>query len=141
FDMPSPHIPWSELNVMVAAEPAQWPTNGAPRRAGVSSFGISGTNAHVVLEEAPEAVVAPAAPERSAELVVLSAKSAGALDAQAARLAAHLAAHPSQALGDVAFSLATTRSPMEHRLAVVAASHQELRAALEAAAQGQTPPA
>src|SRR5262249_26294851 len=129
-DTPSPHIPWAELPVKVAAEAMEWTRNGAPRRAGVSSFGISGTNAHVVLEEAPVAKPVRSAPERAAELLVLSAKSEAALNAQAARLCEHLAAHPSQGLGDVAYSLATTRSAMEHRLAVAATSREALRSAL-----------
>jgi polyketide synthase 12/epothilone polyketide synthase D len=140
FDAPSPHIPWSELPVKVAAEPMEWQRNGAPRRAGVSSFGVSGTNAHVVLEEAPAAGPRRGAPERAAELFVLSAKNAAALDAQASRLRDHLEAHPELGLGDVAFSLATTRSAMEHRLAVAATSREQLQATLQAAAQGQTPP-
>jgi epothilone polyketide synthase D len=140
FDEPSPHIAWSELPVKVASEEVEWPRTGMPRRAGVSSFGISGTNAHIVLEEAPVTKVAPAPPERSAQLVMLSAKSAKALDAQAERLRDHLEAHPEQGLGDIAFSLMTTRSPMEHRLAVAVASREGLRMALDAAAQGQTPP-
>ena len=139
FDAPSPHIPWSELPVKVASEAIEWPRTSAPRRAGVSSFGIGGTNAHAVLEEAPAPKVTPAAPERSVELVVLSAKSAAALDAQAARLCDHLESYPEQGLGDIAFSLATTRSAMEHRLAVVATSREALRAALGAAVQGETP--
>nr|WRX36515.1 hypothetical protein [Cystobacterineae bacterium] len=139
FDAPSPHIPWAELPVKVAAEPVEWPRNGYPRRAGVSSFGISGTNAHVVIEEAPATDVAPSAPERAAELFVLSAKNPAALGAQAARLAAHVEAHPELALGDVAFSLATTRAAMEQRLVVMANSREALREALEAAARGETP--
>ncbi|NPC86935.1 hypothetical protein HPC49_53230, partial [Pyxidicoccus fallax] len=139
FDAPSPHIPWAELPVKVAAEPVEWPRKGTPRRAGVSSFGISGTNAHVVLEEAPEVEVAPTEPARVAELLVLSAKSEVALNAQAAQLAKHVEANPEQGLSDVAFSLATTRAVMEQRLAVVASSREALRDALEAAAQGQTP--
>nr|WP_246357067.1 non-ribosomal peptide synthetase/type I polyketide synthase [Pyxidicoccus fallax] len=139
FDAPSPHIPWAELPVKVAAEPVEWPRNGTPRRAGVSSFGISGTNAHAVLEEAPMAPSAPAAPARATELFVLSGKSQGALEAQAAQLAKRVEANPEQGLGDVAFSLATTRAPMDQRLAVVAGSRDGLRAALEAVAKGQTP--
>ncbi|WP_437873438.1 SDR family NAD(P)-dependent oxidoreductase [Sorangium sp. So ce363] len=139
FEAPSPHIPWSELPVKVASEAMEWPRNGAPRRAGVSSFGVSGTNAHAVLEEAPAVELAPPAPERSAELFVLSAKSAAALDGQAGRLREHLESHPEQGLGDVAFSLATTRSAMEHRLSVVVSSREALVEALRAAAEGQTP--
>jgi acyl transferase domain-containing protein/acyl carrier protein len=138
FDAPSPHIPWAELAVKVAAEAVAWKRNGVPRRAGVSSFGVSGTNAHVVLEEAPVAALAAAAPARPVELLVLSGKTEAALDAQVARLLAHLAAQPELALGDVAFSLATTRSELAHRVAVVATSHEDLRTALEAAALGET---
>ena len=68
----NPHIPWAELPVKVASEAMPWPRNGHPRFAAVSSFGLSGTNAHVVLEEAPEANARPSAPTRSSELVVLS---------------------------------------------------------------------
>jgi acyl transferase domain-containing protein len=110
FDVPSPHIPWSELPVKVASEAVEWSRNGVPRRAGVSSFGVSGTNAHVVLEESPSPSPVPSPPERGAELLVLSAKSASALPVQAGRLLAHLEAHAELKLGDVAFSLATTRS-------------------------------
>ncbi|MEO5730963.1 MAG: type I polyketide synthase, partial [Byssovorax sp.] len=121
-------------------EPLPWPRSASPRFAGVSSFGISGTNAHVVLEEAPAKAPAASAPERAAELLVLSATSAAALDTAAARLRDHLESHPSMGLGDVAFTLATARSPLEHRLSLVATSREELREALTATAQGQTPP-
>ena len=94
----------------VASEAVDWPRNGRPRVAGVSSFGISGTNAHVVLEEAPEPP-ASSSPERATELVVLSAKTAEALQDAATHTAAHLEAHPEFALGDVAYSLATRRTP------------------------------
>src|SRR5262249_38313454 len=60
----NPHLPWDQLPVAVPREAVPWPRGARPRRAGVSAFGLSGTNAHVVLEEAPEAVLAPAAPER-----------------------------------------------------------------------------
>ncbi|NMO18055.1 SDR family NAD(P)-dependent oxidoreductase [Pyxidicoccus fallax] len=78
--------------------------------------------------------------EPSARLVVLSAQSAAALDSQAAQLSAHLSANPELKLEDVAFSLATTRSALEHRLAISATSRAGLQAAMEAAGQGQTPP-
>ncbi|WP_158501755.1 type I polyketide synthase [Vitiosangium sp. GDMCC 1.1324] len=133
------HIEIEGSALSLATEPVSWPRTDRPRLAGVSSFGLSGTNAHVVLEEAPAAELAPAAPERPAELLVLSARSAEALGAAAARLRDHVDAHPELGLGDVAFSLATTRSPMEHRLAVMTTSRETLRAALEAAAQGQLP--
>src|SRR5262249_48789364 len=102
---------------------------------------ISGTNAHVILEEAPvdpcaeTAAAEPAAPALAIP-IVLSAKSEAALRGQAERLRAHLAAHPALALVDVAYSLATTRSHFEHRAALVARDLGELDAALAAFAQG-----
>ncbi len=76
----NPRIRLEGTALAVAAEPVPWPRTDRPRFAGVSAFGLSGTNAHAVLEEAPAALLAPAAPERSAELFVLSARSAGALE-------------------------------------------------------------
>jgi acyl transferase domain-containing protein len=134
------HIEIEGTALTLATEPVPWPRTNRPRVAGVSSFGISGTNAHVVLEEAPVVEPRKAAPERPSELVVLTARSAAALSAQAARLCEHLSAHPSLCLSDVAFSLATTRSPMEQRLAVAVTSREALEAALEMAAKGKTPP-
>src|SRR6266511_4396197 len=143
FEAPSPHIPWADLLVKVASEAMAWARNGAARIAGVSSFGVSGTNAHVVVEEAPlEAEVEAAsqvATPRAAELVVLSAKSAEALDAAAARLADHVKAHPEQALSDIAYSLATMRSQHEHRLALAVGTRAALVSALEAASRGELP--
>src|SRR5215470_8526639 len=142
FDAPNPHIPWDTLPVRVASEALPWPRNGHPRRAGVSSFGFSGTNAHVVLEEAPpEPARDEAPPERDAELVVLSARSEAALADVAARLRDHLAQHDDLALVDLAFSLATTRTHHDHRAAIPATSPAALSAALDALARGDTPAA
>ncbi|MEP7121034.1 MAG: alpha/beta fold hydrolase [Byssovorax sp.] len=132
-------LPWDTLPVTVPRAMRSWPRGTRLRRAGVSAFGMSGTNAHVVLEEAPSTSVAVAASERSAELFVLSASSAAAMDAQAARLRVYLDRHAELPLGDIAFSLATTRSPMAHRVAVVATSRDGLQTALQAIADGQTP--
>jgi acyl transferase domain-containing protein len=140
FDAPNPHIEWDALPVQVASEPVAWARNGAARLAGVSAFGLSGTNAHVVIEEAPVEAQEPPAEAlsaRSAELVVLSAKSGAALEVMAQRLAAHVKGHAEQSLGDVAYSLATTRSHLEHRLSVVAATREALVSGLEAAARGE----
>jgi acyl transferase domain-containing protein/non-ribosomal peptide synthetase component F len=135
FDEPNPHIAWNDLPVKVASEAMEWVSNGKMRIAGVSAFGLSGTNAHVVVEEAPDGVegTAVTAAPRAAELVVVSAKSAEALVAVASRLAAHVQTHPEQALGDVAYSLATTRTCHQHRLALVARSREELVTGLEGA--------
>ncbi|HMG20645.1 MAG TPA: type I polyketide synthase, partial [Kofleriaceae bacterium] len=144
----NPHIPWDELAVEVATEAMDWPRRGRRRIAGVSSFGISGTNAHVVLEEAPrEPGLVMAAErraelveaERSAELVVVSGQSEAAVAGYAERLRAHVERHPEQRLGDVAYSLATGRAHHAHRLAVSVRSRDELVAALAVAAGGELP--
>ncbi|WP_315732751.1 MULTISPECIES: type I polyketide synthase [unclassified Bradyrhizobium] len=138
FEAPNPHIAWDELPVKVASEAVPWVRNGVARIAGVSSFGISGTNAHVVVEEAPAAAeTALSAAKRSCELLVLSAKSGEALEASAARLAEHVKARAEQTLGDIAYSLATTRSHHEHRLALAVATREELVSGLEAVSRGE----
>ncbi|MEU0486483.1 SDR family NAD(P)-dependent oxidoreductase, partial [Streptosporangium sp. NPDC006013] len=134
-DEPSSHVDWSAGAVELLTEPAEWPRNGHPRRAGVSSFGISGTNAHVILEqgsadpriEAPPAVagVVP---------VLLSARTAGVLREQADRLVSHVEGHREVALADTAFSLATTRPAFEHRAVVLAGDHDGALAGLSALA-------
>ena len=95
-----------------------WPRGDVPRRAGVSSFGVGGTNAHVVLEEAPAR--AASEPAAGPQLLVLSARTPVALGAAAAQLAGHLRAQPQLNLADVAWTLAVGRKAFAHRLAVVA---------------------
>ncbi|MEV7417054.1 SDR family NAD(P)-dependent oxidoreductase, partial [Streptomyces sp. NPDC089919] len=134
-DAPSPHIDWSAGEVELLTRAVQWPAaDGRPRRAGVSSFGISGTNAHLILEEAPAAETpeAPATtPATGPVPVVLSGKSPEALVAQAERLRAHLAERPELAVLDVAYSAVVSRAQFERRAAVVAADRDGLLAALE----------
>ena len=142
---PSPHIDWSSGTVRLLSEPVPWLENGHPRRAGISSFGISGTNAHVILEEAPAEQSPPAAAQRAASPLplwpfVLSAKSDPALRAQAERLLTHVRSHEELALPDLAYSLATTRSHFEHRAALVAHDRNELLGALESLVQGAPSP-
>jgi polyene macrolide polyketide synthase len=104
----------------------------------VSSFGISGTNAHVVLEEAPSQPEEDnPAKARAAELLVLSAKVPGALDEAAAQLLLHVQSHPEASLHDVAYSLATTRTHHEHRLALTVTTRQELIERLDVIARGK----
>ncbi|MGB8842330.1 MAG: beta-ketoacyl synthase N-terminal-like domain-containing protein, partial [Aliidongia sp.] len=141
---PSPHIDWSAGTVRLLNEAVAWTANGRPRRVGVSSFGISGTNAHLIIEEAPtleqgEAVEAKAAPLPTWPFL-LSAKSEAALRSQAERLRQHVQTHEDVALADVAYSLATTRTRFEYRAVVVADGRVELLAALDAVAQGQPTP-
>ncbi|MGY0055362.1 type I polyketide synthase [Streptomyces sp. LZ34] len=120
-DAPSSHVDWSAGAVELLGEPVEWPEAGRPRRAGVSSFGISGTNAHVILEQGP----APAAPEASAAapgLVpwLVSGKSKPALRAQTDQLMSFVDANPGLAPVRVGFSLATGRSVFEHRAVLLA---------------------
>ncbi|MEU8703503.1 SDR family NAD(P)-dependent oxidoreductase, partial [Streptomyces sp. NPDC048680] len=129
---PSPQVDWSAGAVRLLTESQPWPTGQRPRRAGVSSFGVSGTNAHVVIEEAEPA--APIAP-RSAAVVpwLLSARTETALQAQAERLRAFVADNPGAHPGDVGLTLAAARSRFEYRAAVVGSDLGELLAGLDAA--------
>jgi acyl transferase domain-containing protein/surfactin synthase thioesterase subunit/acyl carrier protein len=140
FTAPNPHISWPELAVKVAAEDMDWPPGAPTRIAGVSSFGISGTNAHVVLEAGPPEDSGASAPARAAELVVLSAKTSASLQALTTRMLVHLEAHLEPSLGDLAFSLVSSRSLFVHRLTLTAADRLELMTLLGAAANGQTLP-
>ena len=145
FTAPNPQIDFAASPFFVAAEARAWEApSGVPRRAGVSSFGIGGTNAHAVLEEAP--TVEPSGEGRAAQLLVLSARTAGALAAVGERLAAHLEAAPAgeRDLADVAFTLAVGRRGFAHRRAVVVRSAAEaverLRAEAVAGAPASSPP-
>ncbi|MFD8164593.1 SDR family NAD(P)-dependent oxidoreductase, partial [Streptomyces malaysiensis] len=142
-DQPTPNVDWSAGAVSLLTEGRAWPDTGQPRRAAVSSFGISGTNAHTILEQAPEpeeaeaaktADGAPAAEARATALPLwtVAAKSRPALRAQAANLRAHLEAHPEQRITDVGFSLAIGRAAFEHRAAIVADDREGLIRALDA---------
>jgi acyl transferase domain-containing protein len=103
--------------------PAPWPELGPLRRAAVSSFGVGGTNAHVLLEQSAEPAVAPS--RRDAGVLVLSARTAGALSRLRAQLGAGLAAQPGLPLADVAYTLQATRRRFPHRLALVCADTGE----------------
>ncbi|WP_431903447.1 type I polyketide synthase [Micromonospora carbonacea] len=142
-DEPSPHIDWTAGAVALATEATPWPAVDRPRRAAVSSFGISGTNAHVVLEQAPEpAVAAESRPGAAADAglvpFVLSATDRAALREQAARLRAHLAAHPEVEPAEVGHALATTRAAFGHRAVVLGQDQAELAQGLTALVDGET---
>ncbi|KAB2340336.1 type I polyketide synthase [Actinomadura rudentiformis] len=145
-DEPTPHVDWSTGNVALLTETIPWPDTGRPRRAGVSSFGLSGTNVHTILEQAPEPEPRPEAPvppsedDGAALPLLLSARSRDAVPAQAGRLLAHLAERPEESLLDVAYSLATGRSPDKHRAVVVGAGRDELISTLSALAQDDPAP-
>ncbi|HEV7515636.1 MAG TPA: type I polyketide synthase [Thermoanaerobaculia bacterium] len=117
FVHPSPEIDFGASPVRLVTELADWPAEAdQPRRAGVSSFGLGGTNAHLVVEEAPRATAGPGRPW---DLLTLSARSAEALERATDALAAHLAAHPDLNLSDVAFTLQLGRRAFPHRRALV----------------------
>ena len=144
FHNPSPHIPWDSLPVQVVEKPTPWQPNGRPRRAGVSSFGFTGTNAHVLIEEAPQPAAAegfpddvtedgatPETPREPWSVLPLSARSAPGLTALAQHYSTWLAAHPEASIADVCFTAGAGRSHFEHRAALVANSVHEARMLLD----------
>ncbi|MGW5682992.1 type I polyketide synthase [Nonomuraea sp. NPDC003754] len=128
FEKPNPRIDFGTNPFYVASQLAKWETDGFPRRAGVSSFGIGGTNAHIVMEQAPPAAV-PTTQPRPAHLLQLSARTPTALEAAVRRLADRLDGAEID-LADVAFTLRKGRREMTHRAAVVAADAADAVAAL-----------
>ncbi|MEU6996571.1 type I polyketide synthase, partial [Streptomyces sp. NPDC046465] len=153
-DEPTPHVDWAAGSVRLLTEPVPWSRGERPRRAGVSAFGMSGTNAHVILEEAPEDV-APrqdaAEPWSPGAVVpwVISARGEEALRAQAARLAEQVSAEQvsaeplpaaSPSTGEVGWSLTTTRSVFENRAVVIGKDRPELLAGLRSLAAGEASP-
>lgn len=115
--MPSKLIDWTQSPFYVNTALREWAPRNGRRIAGVSSFGLGGTNAHVVLEQAPE--LTPGSGSRTAQLLLLSARTPAALQAQAARLAAHLERHATP-LADVAYTLQLGRKPFAYRRSIVA---------------------
>ena len=130
FKEPNPAIDFENSPFYVNSKLTDWTSNGAPRRAGVSSFGIGGTNAHVIVEEAPH--VAPTGTVRPLHLIVLSAKTSSALKTTARNLDHHLKQHPELNIADVAHTLQRGRKSFDHRLAFVCRNLDEASAALEA---------
>ncbi|MGW4080655.1 type I polyketide synthase, partial [Streptomyces asiaticus] len=134
---PSEHVDWSAGAVSLLTESTPWPETGEPRRVGVSSFGVSGTNAHVILEQAPEAEATEAAEAEATDgpvAWVVSGHGAEGLRAQAGRLREYVAERAELGAADVAFSLVTTRSVLDHRAVVVGRDRDELLAGLDAVA-------
>ena len=152
-DRPSPHIDWSAGTVRLLTEPVAWPVTDHPRTAAVSSFGISGTNAHLILQQAPTPPAEPATGHAQARDGVefgllmwpVSARTPTALCAQADRLHHHLTGHPDLDLTDVAYSLGSTRTHHPYRAVITAPvasadPRQDLLDALDALRTGQPHP-
>ncbi|MFD7631802.1 type I polyketide synthase, partial [Streptomyces sp. NPDC059851] len=141
---PTPHVDWTAGAVTLLDTATAWPETGRARRAAVSSFGFSGTNAHAVIEQAPEPTE-PETPLPAPTRVpgplpwLLSAKDPQALRDQAARLAAHAADHPELSPTDIGYSLATSRTALDRRAAVIADDRQGFLAGLAALAEGDRP--
>jgi microcystin synthetase protein McyG len=140
FNHPNPLIEWTNLPVAVAEEARPWSPSARPRRAGVSSFGFSGTNAHVILEEAPSEVASISSVDRPVHCLAVSAQSTTALCELTRLYADALAADRALELSDVAHVAGAGRSHLTYRLAIVAADREEARAALATAAKGEVSP-
>nr|ARV85765.1 PieA6 type I PKS [Candidatus Streptomyces philanthi bv. triangulum] len=143
-DEPTPHVDWDSGTVRLLTEQREWPETGRPRRAAVSSFGASGTNAHVILEQAPEqeATSEDQGPAVATGVVpvVISARAPRALRAQAARLAAYVEDHPDADPYAIARTLLTARANLEHRAVLLAHDRGHLVEALHALAKGEEHP-
>ncbi|GCE15723.1 type I polyketide synthase [Tengunoibacter tsumagoiensis] len=131
YEQPNPQIDFAHSPFVVATRLQPWLTEGGPRRAGVSSFGIGGTNAHVILEEAP--ALSASGPSRPWQLLPLSARTETALPQVITRLRQHLETHPELVLADVAHTLQVGRAHFAHRRALVCSSVAEAMAALDEA--------
>ncbi|MFC9993825.1 type I polyketide synthase [Nocardia sp. NPDC127526] len=141
-DAPTPHVDWNRGQVRLATTAQPWPETGQPRRAAVSSFGISGTNAHVILEQAPAQEDSETSSRQRhggalpGHVWVVSARSSRGLTAQAARLADFLRTRDHADPGDIGYSLAVSRARMPHRALLIGRKQAELVAAAEALAAG-----
>nr|WP_199818732.1 type I polyketide synthase [Streptomyces leeuwenhoekii] len=149
IDEPTPHVDWSSGAVSLLTEAVTWPDTGRPRRAGVSAFGLSGTNAHLILEQAPDAepTEAPDAPDTGAEGAPLpvvpclvSGRTDEALRGQAARLVDRLRETPDVPQTDLGRSLAVSRAALDRRAVVLAADHAALLRGLTAVAADEPGP-
>jgi acyl transferase domain-containing protein/NAD(P)-dependent dehydrogenase (short-subunit alcohol dehydrogenase family)/acyl carrier protein len=144
FRTPNPHIDWANIAVRVPTELTPWPRGPRPRRAGVSAFGFSGTNAHVILEEAPPVASATVAksltPQGTPRLIPFSARGEAALRALALRHAEHIASDAAVTLEDYLATMSRGRASLPDRLGVIAGSIDELRESLTRYVDGQMGP-
>ena len=143
-DQPTPKVDWSAGTVQLLTRPQPWPPGTSPRRAAISSFGVSGTNAHLILEQAPPPPPAapgpPPATPAHPQPWILSAKTPQALRAQAHQLASFAASNPGLTPAGIGCSLATTRTAFDHRAVIIAADHDTYLSHLTALAHSQPAP-
>ena len=139
FQKPNPHVAWERMPIAVVTEAVAWPRGGELRRAGVSSFGFSGTNAHVIVEEAPAAKARGTSVDRPQHVLTLSARSDAALQDLAARYDGYLA-ETADPLGDVCFTANTGRSAFPERAAIVGGSTADVRDAIRVWREGGSSP-
>ena len=135
FTAPNPSIDFASSPFFVNASLRDWTRNGTPRRAGISSLGVGGTNAHVVVEEAP--AMRPSGPSRPWQLLMLSAKTTDSLDAATANLADYFVEHSGVALPDAAYTLQAGRTAMRERRAMVCSDLSDAISTLESPAPGR----
>lgn len=141
-DNPTPQVDWTAGNVRLLTETIPWESAGRPRRAAVSSFGMSGTNVHLILEQASESTldaeesVTDEQDEPQLPLLLLSARSRDSLPLQAGRMLSHIADHPEHTLNELGYSLASSRATEKYRGAVVGADRAEVITGLSALAEG-----
>lgn len=138
FQTLNPHISLRGTPFVIPTQEMPWTATGTPRRAGVSSFGLSGTNAHVITEEAPREAAPAPADIPCAYVLPLSARSPKALKAQAEQTREYLLSHPDHALRDVCFTASVRRSHHPHRLAAIGTTHAEIAQALGAYSNGES---
>lgn len=136
----NPHLPLKDTPFVIPTERRPLPRGAKPRFVGVSSFGFGGTNAHVVLAEAPQPEAAPRQPDRPLHLLALSARTQPALQELARRYGAYLETDRPAPLGDICFTANTGRSQFAERLAITAATAADLQAKLAAFAGGEAAP-
>jgi polyketide synthase 7 len=149
LDEPTEKVDWSSGAVRLLTEDTPWPRTGRPRRCAVSSFGISGTNAHVILEQAPELSETEISETELSETElsetgqsavlpwIISGRGEAALRAQASRLRERVSADPAASITDIGHSLITSRSALEHRAVIVAASREEFCRGLDTLSRGE----
>ncbi|QCX82581.1 Phenolphthiocerol synthesis polyketide synthase type I Pks15/1 (plasmid) [Streptomyces sp. YIM 121038] len=139
IDQPTPHVDWTTNTLRLLTTTIPWPTTPHPRRAAISSFGISGTNAHLILEQAPAHDSTPPTPVHEDHPLtwILSAHTPNTLKDHAERVRLHIAAHPDLRTADISHALATTRATLDHRAAVVGRTREDLLEGLAALSSSQ----